>query len=137
MSDSSVCARKIAKLDQEIAKLNKAEDESNAVSEKDRANYLKEHADYSESVDSLARGIQQFQSGAIPSFVQGSQREALIQLRRISKMPVHAQRVLSSFLESTEDPDFASFDAEAEAAASLSVSAPESGAYAAQTGGIV
>merc|ERR1719182_1253946 len=139
MSDSKVCADKIGKLDKELAKLSAAKDESNAVAEKDRADYLKEHADYSESVDSLARGIQQFQSG-IPAglvqedrLVQSARFEALIQLQRLSKMPVHAKRVLASFLELKEDPDFF----KDESADALAVSAPESGAYAAQIGGIV
>merc|ERR1719379_1280416 len=135
MSDSKVCADKIAKLDEELAKLSAAKDESNAVAEKDRADYLKEHADYSESVDSLARGIQQLQSGSVPELMQGSRREALIQLQRISKIPLHAKRVLTSFLETTEDPSV--FEAQAQAEASLAVSAPESASYGFQSGGIV
>merc|ERR1719182_611884 len=141
MSDSKVCADKIGKLDKELAKLSAAKDESNAVAEKDRADYLKEHADYSESVDSLTRGIQQLQSGGVPEFIQaenamtGSRREALLQLRRLSKIPVHAKRVLTSFLETAEDPAFNFGDSEAEAA--LAVSAPESESYGFQSGGIV
>jgi hypothetical protein len=144
VSDSNVCAKKIMEENEEIAKLSAAEDESNAVSEKDRANYLKEHADYQESVDSLARGIQQLQSGSVPELIQGSnalqrdsRREALIQLQRISRIPLHAQRVLTSFLESTEDPDFAALNANAQAEASLAVSAPEADSYGFQSGGIV
>jgi hypothetical protein len=137
MSDSAVAAKKIAELDKEIARLDAAKTESNEVADKDRADYLKEHADYSESVDSLARGIQQLQSGSVPSFVQGERREALLQLQRITKMPVHAKRVLTSFLETAEDPEFSAFDREAEAAGALSVSAPESASYGFQSGGVV
>merc|ERR1719456_1254823 len=96
MSDAKVAAKKIAELSAEIAKLNAAKDESNEVSYKDHADYVKQHTDYQESVDSLARGIQQLQSGAVPSFVQGSRREALLQLQHISKIPVHAKRSCSS-----------------------------------------
>ena len=65
----------------------------------------------------------------------GSRREALLQLRRISKIPVHAKRVLTSFLETAEDPDF-NFGA-SQAEASLAVSAPEAESYGFQSGGIV
>merc|ERR1719191_762145 len=129
MSDSSVCAKKIMEEEALLGKLNAAMAESNAVSEKDRADYLKEHADYSESVDSLARGIQQLQSGSIPSLVQGGRanastsfvqgganataataalqkkQAALLQLQRMARMPVHAKRVLASFLDSREEPE--------------------------------
>jgi hypothetical protein len=135
VSDSNQCSKKIAEMDAEIAKLNAAKKESNDVAAKDRADYLKEHADYSESVDSLTRGIQQLQSGGVPELIQGSRREALIQLQRISKIPVHAKRVLTSFLETAEDPSF-DFGA-SEAEASLAVSAPEAESYGFQSGGIV
>merc|ERR1719482_1613617 len=127
VSDSKVAAKKIAELDAEIAKLNAAKEESNAVAAKDRADYLKEHEDYSGSVNQLAMGIQQFQSGGVPEFIQGERREALLQLRRLTKMPIHAKRVLTSFLETAQEPS----------AESLAVTAPESAGYDMQTGGIV
>jgi hypothetical protein len=135
VSDSKVAAKKIAELDAEIAKLNAAREESNAVAAKDRADYLKEHEDYSGSVNQLAMGIQQFQSGGVPEFIQGERREALLQLRRLTKMPIHAKRVLTSFLETAQEPS--AFAAQAQAAESLAVTAPESAGYDMQTGGIV
>jgi hypothetical protein len=123
-SDSAVAARKIAKFDAQIADLDAEKAEANAESEKAREDYLKEHADYSESVDSLARGIQQLQSGSIPSLVQGGRnstsfvqgghnsteskeamrkrKEALMQVQRLAKLPVHAKRVLTAFLDSRQ-----------------------------------
>merc|ERR1719160_1697922 len=135
VSDSKVAAKKIAELDAEIAKLNAAKEESNAVAAKDRADYLKEHEDYSGSVNQLAMGIQQFQSGGVPELIQGERREALLQLRRLTKMPIHAKRVLTSFLETAQEPS--AFAAQAQAAESLAVTAPESAGYDMQTGGIV
>jgi hypothetical protein len=137
MSDSSVAAKKIGELNKEIAKLNAAKDESNAVSDKDRADYLKQHTDYQESVDSLDRAIQQLKSGSVPSFVQGEQREALLQLKRITKMPVHAQRVLAAFLEEGQPEDDSVYARQLEAEASLSVSAPEADVAGFQSGGVV
>jgi hypothetical protein len=115
-SDSAVAARKIAKKEELLAKLSAAKEEANAENAKAREDYLKEHQDFSESIDSLARGIQQIQSGQIPSLVQGGRnatsfvqgahnaterKAALLQLQRLAKMPLHTKRVLTAFLDGT------------------------------------
>jgi hypothetical protein len=137
LRDSAQAAKKIAALDKELAELSASEEEVNDVGAKDRADYLKEHADYSESVDSLARGIQQLQSGGVPAFMQSEQREALLQLKRVARMPLHAQRALTAFLESAQPAGDSVYADQLEAEASLSVTAPESASYGFQSGGIV
>jgi predicted nucleic acid-binding Zn-ribbon protein len=125
-SDSAVCARKMAKLDEKIAGLNAKKEEANAENKKARADYLTEHKDFSDSIDALDRGIQQIQSGAFglvqggrnaTSLVHGGQnstkskealrkrQEALLQLQKAAKMPLHAKRVLVAFLDSREEPE--------------------------------
>jgi hypothetical protein len=178
-SDSAVAAKKIAKLEEKLAELNAAKEEANAESEKAREDYRKEHADFSESIDSLARGIQQLQSGSIPSLVQGGhnstsfvqgqhdstkrkeallkRREALIELQRLSKMPLHAKRVLTSFLDQHADPHYELGGSVHEGTVNeidrifesdpnmnhpveenpLDVTAPEQEAYGFQSGGVV
>merc|ERR1719313_217393 len=134
MSDAKVAAGKIAELSEELADMTAEKDELDFEGEKARNAYLKEHADYQGSVDSLDMAIQQLQIGDIPQLLQKDgkkdkkRHEALLQLQRIYKMPVHAKRVLASFLslEHQQYPDNP-----------LAVTAPEANAYDFSSGGIV
>ena len=97
-SDSKVAADNIAELNDELTGVNAEKDEADAEGRKARAAYLKEHADYKGSVDSLAMAIQQLQIGDIPQLLQGAKssksREALLQVQRAAKMPLRAQLCL-------------------------------------------
>jgi hypothetical protein len=140
MSESTVAAQKIAEYSEELATVTAAKDELDFEGEKAHNAYLKEHADYEGSVDSLAIAIQSLQIGDIPQLLQkdkhakkddkkaGARREALLQLQRISKMPLKAKRVLASFLE-TQDKEYP--------VDPLAVTAPEANAYDFSSGGIV
>jgi hypothetical protein len=180
-SDSAVAAKKMAKLDARLAEFNAKKEEANAESEQARQDYLKEHADFSESVDSLQRGIQQLQSGSFgfvqggknaTSLVQGGQnstkrfasreaaqafrkrQEALVQLQRLAKMPVHEKRALTAYLqadphytlgnnvaEQTDDEIDRIFDSEIggglKEESNLPTPPPERAAYDGQTGGVL
>lgn len=131
-SDSRVAAKKIDELNEELAGLNDQKYEADREGEKARNAYLKEHADYKGSVDSLATAIQQLQIGDIPQLLQGANssksREALLQVQRAAKMPLHAKRVLASFLALYHEQYPAN---------NLAVTAPEANAYDFSSGGIV
>jgi len=114
-TDAEGLAEEVKDLEEETSELENEVESATAVRKTEKADYKAAHADFSESIDAIARAITVLSS-------QGDVKQALLQVSSLRAVPAEAKRQLTTFLGIQER--------------TLN-SAPEAKAYENQSGGIV
>merc|ERR1719207_369793 len=119
--------KEIAQHDDDIGAWTKEKEEATYAREKEHADFVVEHQDYTESIDSVERAIESIEAGNKDvSFVQ--QKSVLGSLASLSKVPASAKKVIMSFLQG----DHNRLEADL-----LEVSAPQGKVFESQSSGIL
>jgi chromosome segregation ATPase len=114
-TDAEGLAEEVKELEAETGELEAEVESATAVRNTEKADYKATHADFSESIDAIARAITVLSS-------QGDVKQALLQVSSLRTVPGEVKRQLNTFLGIQE---------------STLNSAPEANAYENQSGGII
>jgi len=119
--------KEIAQHDDDIGAWTKEKEEAAYAREKEHADFVVEHQDYTESIDSVERAIESIEAGNKDvSLVQ--QKSVLSSVVSLPKVPAAAKKVIMSFLQG----DHNRLEADL-----LEVSAPQGKVFESQSSGIL
>merc|ERR1719171_70101 len=119
--------KEIAQHDDDIGAWTKEKEEATYAREKEHADFVVEHQDYTESIDSVERAIESIEAGNKDvSLVQ--QKSVLSSVVSLPKVPAAAKKVIMSFLQG----DHNRLEADL-----LEVSAPQGKVFESQSSGVL
>merc|ERR1719281_384601 len=119
--------KEIAQHDDDIGAWTKEKEEATYAREKEHADFVVEHQDYTESIDSVERAIESIEAGNKDvALVQ--QKSVLSSVVSLPKVPAAAKKVIMSFLQG----DHNRLEADL-----LEVSAPQGKVFESQSSGIL
>merc|ERR1719281_2257060 len=119
--------KEIAQHDDDIGAWTKEKEEATYAREKEHADFVVEHQDYTESIDSVERAIESIEAGNKDvSLVQ--QKTTLKNVASLPKVPAETKKVIMSFLQG----DHNRLEADL-----LEVSAPQGKVFESQSSGVL
>jgi len=120
-SDAEILAAEVEELESQLAAAQAEAQNATEIRKKEHADYAAMHADFSESLDAIARAIQVLRAKVAD--VPQAQAESLLQARDSLRLPARAKALIDAFIAEGSD---ASADG-----------VPEANAYEFQSGGVV
>merc|ERR1719364_510764 len=119
--------KEIAQHDDDIGAWTKEKEEATYAREKEHADFVVEHQDYTESIDSVERAIESIEAGN-KDVTLLQQKSVLSNVASLPKVPAAAKKVIMSFLQG----DHNRLEADL-----LEVSAPQGKVFESQSSGIL
>merc|ERR1719456_143964 len=129
-SDAAAAGSAIATLDKDIFTYEADKKEATEVREKAHADFEALHKDYSESIDAIERAMNVIKAG--PQGQVSLVQTSLTSLSQLPKIPAHAKKVITAFLQRDSEPMSALMQDAAEM-----IAAPEAAGFEGSSGGIL